>query len=257
MAIQGIDHVVVIGADLERLAEQYRALGFTVTPGGRHPEAGADNALIPFEDDSFIELLAFREPRPDMRWARLVARGGGLADFVLNSDAVELDLAAARRNRLPYGAAEPGRRIRPDGVEVSWLAGPVSDTSFGLPSLIQDVTPRELRVPGGAARVHANGATGMARLIVAVNNIDNASLLYQGLLAEDAETARVTDEFIEAVFRVGQQHIVLRQPLIAGPLRQHILQFGDSPYALELSAPAAREFDPQAAAGARISIIAE
>ena len=32
MAILGIDHVIVIGRDLEVLARQYRALDFTVTP---------------------------------------------------------------------------------------------------------------------------------------------------------------------------------------------------------------------------------
>jgi hypothetical protein len=256
MAIQGIDHVVVIGEDLDRLVEQYRALGFTVTPGGRHEETGDEAALSPFQDGSYIELLAHQEPRRDTRLARLLAGGGGLADFKLLSDAIEFDLAAARRNRLPYGTAVPGKRVRPDGVEVSWLAGPVTDVGFGLPDLIQDVTPHDARVPGGAARIHANGASGIARLIVAVTSIDNAALLYQGLLSEDAETARVTDEFIEAVFRAGRQRIVLRQPLIAGPLRRHILQFGDGPFALELSAPAAREFDAQAT-GTHITIIAD
>ncbi len=40
MAILGIDHVIVIGRDLDALAGQYRALGFTVTPGGRHAPSG-------------------------------------------------------------------------------------------------------------------------------------------------------------------------------------------------------------------------
>ena len=255
MSIRGIDHVVVSGDDLETLATQYRALGFTVTPGGEHPDRGTHNALIPFEDGSYIELQAERDPQPGARTTGLLARGVGLVAYLLGSDAIELDLASARRNRLPYGSPEPGARQRPDGVEVAWLDGPVTDSGSGLPALIQDVTPRELRVPGGAARSHANGATGIARLVVAVSSIDNASLLHQRLLDDDAETARMTDEFIEAVFAVGPHHIVLRQPLVAGLLRQRITRFGDGPFALELRGPAAREFDPASAAGAHISIV--
>jgi hypothetical protein len=33
-----------------------------------------------------------------------------------------------------------------------------------LPFLIEDLTPRELRVPGGVAARHPNGATGVSRL---------------------------------------------------------------------------------------------
>ena len=57
MAILGIDHVIVIGCDLDALAGQYRALGFTVTPGGRHTRA-MHNAPVPLADGATIELLA-------------------------------------------------------------------------------------------------------------------------------------------------------------------------------------------------------
>ena len=34
--LQGIDHLVVVTRDLDTAIAGYRALGFTVTPGGRH-----------------------------------------------------------------------------------------------------------------------------------------------------------------------------------------------------------------------------
>jgi hypothetical protein len=256
MAILGIDHVVVIGEDMDRLAGQYRELGFAVTPGGKHPETGTENALIPFQDGSYIELLAYHEPRRGARRATLLARGGGLIEYMLASNAIELDLASARRHRLPYGAPEPGARLRPDGVEVAWLDGPVTDIGSGLPFLIQDVTAHEMRVPAGEACAHPNGATGIARLILAVSSIDNATLLYQSLLDGDAETARLTDEFVEAVFLSGRHRIVLRQPLVPGELRHHITRVGDGPFALELAGPEPQEFAPASAAGARIALVA-
>ena len=58
--ITGIDHIVIAALSLERAIETWRALGFTVVEGGRHPY-GSYNALIGFADGSYIELLGFYE----------------------------------------------------------------------------------------------------------------------------------------------------------------------------------------------------
>lgn len=51
-----IDHVVIAVRDLERAAETYARLGFTLTPRARHPW-GTANRLAQFEGQNFIELL--------------------------------------------------------------------------------------------------------------------------------------------------------------------------------------------------------
>src|SRR6516164_4502171 len=82
-----LDHVVIRVRDLEEACADYRALGFTVTPGGEHPTLGTRNALIPFEDDTYLELIAFppREVPADAqekpvhgRWRRWEAASEGL-----------------------------------------------------------------------------------------------------------------------------------------------------------------------------------
>lgn len=255
MAILGVDHVVIINDDLAALVTRFERMGFRVTPGGQHPEALTHNALIPFEDGSYIELIAFQGSERRGRRAELLARGGDMIEYMLTSNAIEIDLAQARRHRLPYGMPQPGSRVRPDGVEVAWLDGPVTDIGSALPLLIQDVTSRDSRVPAGKARRHPNGATGISRLIIAVTSIDNASLFYQRLLGVDAETARLTDEFVEATFLVGPHQLALRQPLDFGPLEARIKRLGDGPYALELSGPRAYSFDPDDTDGINISIL--
>jgi catechol 2,3-dioxygenase-like lactoylglutathione lyase family enzyme len=45
-----LDHVVIAVGDLEQAIADYRSLGFTVVPGGRHPGRTSHNALIVFED---------------------------------------------------------------------------------------------------------------------------------------------------------------------------------------------------------------
>ena len=75
--LTAIDHLVIAVRNLEAAAEDYRSLGFTVVPGGRHPGVGTYNALIAFADSSYIELIGFYEPRADHRWWAPLQRGGG------------------------------------------------------------------------------------------------------------------------------------------------------------------------------------
>src|SRR5438105_15401082 len=56
--LTGIDHLVIVTRDLGQAIAEYRGLGFSVVPGGRHP-VGTENALIALRDGAYIELIAF------------------------------------------------------------------------------------------------------------------------------------------------------------------------------------------------------
>ncbi|MCB0075793.1 MAG: VOC family protein [Anaerolineales bacterium] len=177
-----IDHVVIHVPSLERAVERYAGLGFTVALGGEHPAFGSRNALIPFEDGSYLELVTFVEERPldggaAQRRFRAWRTRQGLADWVLSAD----DLAqTVARLGAGWSAPERGHRLRPDGQTVAWeVAFP---DRHELPFLISDLTPRDLRVLPGDARRHANGARGIARLTVAVPALDDALPRYAALL---------------------------------------------------------------------------
>ena len=55
----------------------------------RHPGRTSHNALVAFEDDSYIELIAWAEPGPAERWYNVLTRHGeGLMDFALLPESV-------------------------------------------------------------------------------------------------------------------------------------------------------------------------
>ena len=55
--IIGIDHAVVMVRDLDKAAENYRQLGFTLSPRGTHSaHMGTGNYTIMFDPD-YMELL--------------------------------------------------------------------------------------------------------------------------------------------------------------------------------------------------------
>lgn len=162
--IRGLDHVVLVVLDLERAAAEWRARGFTVSAGGEHAGGLTHNALVGFADGSYVELIAFHDvaaARGKHQWQPVAARGGGWADFALLSD----DLSADARALGPLVTRPPedGGRTRPDGVRIAWRSARLAPT---LPFLIQDVTARDLRVPGGAAAHHANGIAGIVRVVI-------------------------------------------------------------------------------------------
>ncbi len=164
-----LDHVVLAVADLVQAAADYQALGFTVTEGGEHPGGVSYNALIPFADGSYVELIAFHRPAPAHRWWRILdAAGEGFVDYAVLPADIGPDIAAVRSRGLAYGDPETGGRTRPDGVELAWSTAwpPGPD----LPFFCFDLTPRSYRVPDCDARTHANGVTGIAAIDLAARD---------------------------------------------------------------------------------------
>ena len=147
-------------------------------PSGEHADGLTRNALIPFEDGSYFELVSFLDPEDPTDnvwgWRRFLPHEG-LIDYCVASDDLESDVR--RLESLGFGVDGPddgGRRL-PDGVEIRWSSARMRQDGRLLPFLIEDLTPRELRVPGGPAAEHPNGATGVARLGIAAADVEGAA----------------------------------------------------------------------------------
>jgi catechol 2,3-dioxygenase-like lactoylglutathione lyase family enzyme len=210
-----LDHVVIAVSDLEAAMADYRALGFTVVVGGSHPGRTSHNALVVFEDGSYLELIAWKSPNPAERWCVEHAKhGDGLMDFALLPDDTAAAIAAASARGLHLNGPIDGGRKRPDGAELKWRTG--RQETFDLPFLCGDVTPRALRVPEGEVRRHPNGVTGIATVAVAVRDLDESIARYRALLGgENAAEAACTvaaAALRTAVVRVGATDIVLASP---------------------------------------------
>lgn len=238
--LTGIDHLVVLVGNLQEAVRCYEDLGFTVTPGGKHP-VGTHNALIPFADGAYVELIAFAEPgRPhDHRWWPLLSTGGGLVDFALASDDLAADVAALAAHGLAF-AARDASRVRPDGQRIVWHAADPPGAAGRLPFLIEDVTPRSLRVPEGAARQHGCGATGVARVYVAADDLDAEGAAY-GVLPGLACSGRIHESGFGAAalaFTCGSAQIVVLPWLSVAPtLPENVRRRGQGVFGAALTVP--------------------
>lgn len=175
-----LDHIVIVDRDLDVMVRQAESLGFTVVPGGEHAGGMTHNALIAFRDGSYIELIAFIDPeqRSTHRWWPRLWKGGGLVDFALLCGDLESDVAEIRTRGLDIPNVVDNGRLRPDGQRLEWRQSFPQEVvgETGMPFLIEDVTPRSLRVPHEEHETtHRNGVTGIAGVTLLVDDLVTAS----------------------------------------------------------------------------------
>ena len=253
--VHAIDHLVIAVPDLLAAIASYRALGFTVVPGGRHPGVGTDNALIPFRDSAYLELLAFHEPRPDHRWWTPLARGGGLVDFCLQSDDLAADAKSLRQAGVDMAEVERRDRTRPDGVEVRWVTALARGAHRGVaPFLLAEDGPREARVPRD--RGHANRVTGIGTVTVVVDDLATVRRWYGEALGRSGEDLACPElGAVGARFAVGPHAFEFLAPAGAGPIRDWLVKRGPSPYSATLvGGDSPGPLDLARTAGARLAL---
>lgn len=254
--LTGIDHVVIVVPDLDTAIADYQALGFSVARGGRHAAIGSHNALIGLADGAYLELIAFFEPNARHRWRTKLDQGGGLVDYCMQTDGLPGDAAALRRAGVAMGEPWPLSRKRPDGYAVSWILATPPDAQSGhAPFLIEDMTPREERVPPQTE--HANGVTGIRTLTVATPDVAPVRGWLGAVLGAPGEAITRDDVNGAGVrFTVGPHTLDFVAP--GGPhspLAPWIAARGASPYSLLLATSGTPgTLDERRAAGARISL---
>lgn len=226
------DHAILLVTDLTAATADFQSLGFNVFYGGQHTGGKTHNALIVFQDSTYLELLAPTDPallhNPDPNsFLPLFAHGEGSAGYALVCADLAAHVAAMRGRGLEAEAPVSGGRLRPDGNEIGWQSARVGGSMS--PFFIEDVTERTLRVPNDADKVmHPNGVTGMAGLTFVVDSLNAPVKRYEALLGMTANTDETRARFV-------LDGVVLRLTLPTdSAMRDHHQTRGDAPYRLTL-----------------------
>jgi glyoxalase-like protein len=253
----GIDHLVIVVKDLQQAARDYEQLGFTVVPGGKHP-VGSHNVLISFHDGSYLEIIAFYREAQDHRWWEPLQKGERLVDFCMQTNDLQGDTRKLRGAGVAINDPVPWSRTRPDGYELKWLLSLAQGGHRGVaPFLIQDVTPREERIP--QTFNHPNGASGIHTLAIAVGELSEPRRWYNAVLG--VEGTMIADRKLGAEgirYKIGLHTLDLLTPSERNsPLVNWLRTFGPSPYAATLSSrsPSPLPLDPNRLHGANLVLM--
>lgn len=242
-----VDHVVVAVADLDEAINNYRGLGFTVVPGGEHPTAGWHNALI-----------AFKRLNPEHRWYDLIAKGGGLVDYCMQTDDLWADMAALRAAGVAMSDISPLSRVRPDGYRLDWVLTVAEGAFRGVaPFLIEDITPRPERVPTQIA--HDNGVTGIETVTVTVRDSAPPREWYRRLLNLSGDAIARADVKARGLrFKIGPHAFDYISPdVIDSPLKVALNERGPSIYGITLKTTSQQTgpLDPNKTLNARLALV--
>jgi catechol 2,3-dioxygenase-like lactoylglutathione lyase family enzyme len=152
------DHLVHWVPDLGAAMRDYQALGFTVQPGGEHPQFGTHNAVWRV-DTRYIELIAVRDEavaRAGPDWPEIdvtLRAGGGVLGFgVLVAD-MTATVANLRSRGVPVGEPQSGSIRRADGSTSVWQGASLRDGPGWAPFFINYRLP----IDDWAARFREQG----------------------------------------------------------------------------------------------------
>jgi Glyoxalase-like domain len=232
--IQGIDHLVIVVNDLDQAAKDYQQLGFNVVPGGQHP-VGSHNALISFQDGSYLEIIAFYREAADHRWWDPLSKGERLVDYCLQTDDLRGDTKKLKDAGVVINDPVPWSRKRPDGYELKWRLSLATGNHRGVaPFLIEDITPRTERIP--QQFTHTNGVTGITGITVAVTELSQIDRWFGALLGAQGKRFAEAKLVAEGLrYHAGPQLIDFVAPRDAtSPLVDWLRRFGPSPYSAVL-----------------------
>jgi hypothetical protein len=163
MSLLVLSQIIVGVTDLAAATSRFRSLGFDVLDGGVHPGVGTANRVIPL-GDQYVELLGVvspdqaRESEYGRSLLRAIADGDRLVRWSLRTHGIA-DVAG----RLGV-TVEQRRRLRPDGVLLTWRAA-------GLALALADATlpffmqwDHAEQYPGAMPAKHPNGARAVTSL---------------------------------------------------------------------------------------------
>ncbi|MEE9273573.1 MAG: VOC family protein [Robiginitomaculum sp.] len=173
-----VDHIVIKVKNLKMAINKFEGLGFSITAGGDH--GFTHNALIPLENDTYIELISTKSQMAKALFKAMDDTGFAKWQLYSRNNIVgrlikwfslppgPVDWCVRERKTIPktnehvkskkanWTTQRKFSRVKKDNAEIRWmLAAPKSNL---LPMLIKDITSRKLRVPKYTVGMHANGA---------------------------------------------------------------------------------------------------
>jgi hypothetical protein len=201
----------------------------------------ADYRLICFVDGSYLELYAFRPPidaGKGHRWFPYAEVGEGLCDYSVATADLDGLLARVDASGLRHAPVEEGGRARLDGMEFKLraLRLGLGATTPALPFVVEDVTPRRVRVSGDT--VHANRATGVQSVTVVTDDPDGAHDGLALLTGCTAPTAADHDDGMVRRYPFGDREIRVLVPREGSDGWKRLEQVGPVLYEIQVKATA-------------------
>ena len=170
-----VDHVPFAFADLEAISDEFDRLGLATEYGGVHGNGVTHMAVLGFDDQSYVELIAEREAGDHDFWpAHIRANAGPAAWCIRVPDVREECKRVLERGYAVRGPLHDSRE-RDDGTLVEWDRAEfgTDDRRLLLPFAIADRTPLSYRVSPSPS-VAGGPLNGIGQVVLGVADLEAA-----------------------------------------------------------------------------------
>ena len=176
-----VDHILLPVGDLEEAARKVEGrYGLQVLPGGRHPNVGTANMIVPL-GLQYLEMIPVADAAEaagsglGQAVTRCVAEGKTFVAWALRM--ADLDALRTKLERAGWSLPpmREGSRALPDGRTLRWRTQDLvpGGQVTPLPFAIQWEVPQELH-PGRAAVSHRVGAASLRKVVVGARDAAQA-----------------------------------------------------------------------------------
>ncbi|WIG60104.1 MAG: hypothetical protein OJF49_002852 [Ktedonobacterales bacterium] len=234
-----IDHVTIAGPNLDAMLLAFKGIGLTPEYGGPHAGRPTHMALIGFDDGAYIELISTVAPgEASGWWDAAIRENGGPCAWAVGTHEIAAEAARIAGLGVPVRGPTAMGRERPDGTRIAWELAFVGADEPGalLPFLIQDTTPRELRVRPSASMAGSE-LRGVGGVVLGVEQIAPAVEVFQRVYGWPAPEMREDDAFGAALAHFAGTPVTLAAPRGDGDawLAERVARFGAAPCAFVLA----------------------
>lgn len=233
-----IDHVTIGGGDLDELVSWLTRIGLSSVYGGAHSNGVTHMAVASFEDGSYVELIStVGRGAASPWWDAAIRTDAGPCAWAAAVDHIGDEARRISALGVPVRGPSSMFRLRPDGARAEWDLAVVGDGEPGatLPFLIEDLTPRNVRVPPPADDC---GVAGVAAVVCGVEDLETSIALFRRVYGWANPESTGWDEAWQArCARFVESPVVLAAPDgPTSPLAARIGQVGPAPCAFLLRA---------------------
>jgi hypothetical protein len=234
-----VDHAGICAYQLEPTQKAFASVGLETVYGGAHASGGTHNALLGFDDGSYIELIAPQHPESlsgaEARDYEAVKPDRAQTCFWASGSANILkDVERLRQRGIGIESPQLGSRKRPDGILVAWDTARVDEKNGGdiLPFFIEDRTLRSTRIQRSPS-VKGSELRGIEWVVLGVKDLDQSIALVRKAYGWPAPTLATDAGFGAKIAYFSGTPVLLASPLDKSSwLAARLEKSGQGPIAL-------------------------
>ena len=163
----GLDHVGIVGSDVDVLARAFSTLGFFVTPVAIHASGRTANRCVMLRDGGYLELMSTVAGKSSATLDRFLARGPGAHILALEVDDEERAADRLRRAGIAAAVSMTERDAGKHGTKARFALIVPPDPPEGRWLLIRQLT-REFLWRSDTV-MHPNHAVALLEVVYAID----------------------------------------------------------------------------------------